>query len=118
MISPKLIIISVPVLFLQHLLLNFQDSPKLSESQCINKLLLLLFISGISLFAGFTPSPHTYQIVDAVIDALTSKSPRDRYLVGLDARFFFVWMARLPTVMSDFIVTRMLFRSIVPLGNK
>ncbi|KAL9985510.1 hypothetical protein ACROYT_G007925 [Oculina patagonica] len=73
---------------------------------------------GISFFNGFTSSPHTYQVVDAVVDALTSHSPRDRYLVGLDARFFFAWLARLPTVVSDFIVTRMLFRKLVPLGSK
>ena len=78
----------------------------------------LLFVSGISFFSGARSSPHTYQVVDAIVDALTSESPRDRYLVGLDARFLFVWMARLPTVVADFIVTRMIFRDIVPLGSK
>ena len=54
-------------------------------------------------FTGLPASPHTYQVVDSIVDALTSQAPRDRYLVGLDARFFFVWMARLPTAVADFI---------------
>ncbi|KAL9950830.1 hypothetical protein ACROYT_G043394 [Oculina patagonica] len=72
----------------------------------------------ISFFNGFTSSPHTYQVVDAVVDALTSQTPRDRYLVGLDAQFFFASLAWLPTVVTDFYVTRVLFRNIVPLGGK
>ena len=67
---------------------------------------------------SFPISPNTYQVVDAVVDALTSQVPRDRYLVGLDAQCFFVWMARLPTVIADFVVTRMVFRLPAPLGSK
>ncbi|KAL9983853.1 hypothetical protein ACROYT_G006094 [Oculina patagonica] len=70
---------------------------------------------GIKLFTYTGTSPDTYKVVDGVVDALTSQSPRDRYLVGLDARFFYVWMARLPTFLSDFILRRMSTKLPLPL---
>ncbi|KAJ7371561.1 retinol dehydrogenase [Desmophyllum pertusum] len=72
---------------------------------------------GIKLFVTMPPSPHTYKVVDSVVDALTSQSPRDRYLVGLDARFFYISMARLPTVVADFIVKRLSLRLPMPPGK-
>ena len=48
------------------------------------------FVSGVSFFTSLKTSPNTYQVVDAVVDALTSQAPCDRYLVGSDARFFCV----------------------------
>lgn len=79
---------------------------------------LLLFVSGIAFLTGTPPSLHLHQVSDAVVDALTSQSPRDRYLVGLDAWFITAWMARLPTFMADFVITRVLCGSIVPQGSK
>ena len=76
------------------------------------------FVLGISFLTSYSSSPHTSDVVDAVVDALTSQSPRDRYLVGLDARFMFVWLARLPTSVADFILARLLFKGIVPLASK
>ena len=75
------------------------------------------FILVISLIASAHSSPNTYQVVDAAVDALTSQAPRDRYLVGIDARFLLVWLARLPTVVADLIYARM-FRHLVPQGCK
>ena len=49
------------------------------------------------------PSPHTYKIVDGVVEALTSESPRDRYLIGLDTPVY-AWLARLPAVYGDAII--------------
>ncbi|KAJ7371560.1 retinol dehydrogenase [Desmophyllum pertusum] len=63
---------------------------------------------GIKLFTFYPLSSRTYQVVDAVVDALTSQSPRDRYLVGFDARFFFAWMFWLPAVVVDFIMTSLI----------
>ena len=63
------------------------------------------FVKGITLFTSLSDSPHTHQVVDA----LTSQTPRYRYLVGLDARFFLVWLARFPTAVADFIITRVMF---------
>ena len=52
--------------------------------------MVLLSFPGITFFTSFPLSSRTYQVVDAVVDALTSQSPRDRYQLGYDARFFFV----------------------------
>jgi len=76
------------------------------------------FVSGVSFFTSLKTSPNTYQVVDAVVDALTSQAPCDRYLVGSDARFFFVWMAWLPAVVADFIFARMVLKLPTPLGCK
>lgn len=72
----------------------------------------------ITWVTSYSTSPHTYQVVDAVVDALTSQAPRDRYLVGLDARFFLVWLVRLPTVVADFIIMRVMLRNLLPQGSK
>ena len=79
---------------------------------------MLLFVLGVAFFSSLPLSRHTSEVVEAVVDALTSQSPRDRYLVGLDARFTLVWIARLPSSVADFILTRMFFKDIVPLGSK
>jgi len=73
---------------------------------------------AISFFTDYPASSNTYQVVDAVVDALTSQAPRDRYLVGSDARFFFLWMSRLPAVVADFIFARMVLKLPTPLGCK
>lgn len=78
---------------------------------------ILFFFSAITFFMSFPISPHSYQVVDAVVDALTSQSPRDRYLVGFDAKCFFVWMARLPTAVADSIL-RMVLKLSAPQGCK
>ena len=65
---------------------------------------LFCFVLGIKLFTSLSCSPHTYQVVDAVVDALTSQAPRDRYLVGLDARVL-VWLSWFPSAVSDFLLT-------------
>ena len=75
--------------------------------------LSLSFVLGIKLFLPMWPSPHTYKVVDGVVDALTSQSPRDRYLVGLDATIY-AWLARLPAVVADFLLKRLSFRLPVP----
>ncbi|XP_078357209.1 short-chain dehydrogenase/reductase family 9C member 7-like [Oculina patagonica] len=72
----------------------------------------------ISFLTGVTTSPHTHKVVDAVVDALTSQSPRDRYLIGLVDQIIIPWMVRLPTTVADFIVTRVFYRNIVPLGSR
>jgi len=73
---------------------------------------------GVDLITAFGTSPHTYKVVDAVVDGLTSHTPRDRYLIGWDARLFFIWMARLPTGVADFILMRMSRKIPLPLGSK
>ena len=73
---------------------------------------------AITFFTTAPTSPNTYQVVDAVVDALTSQAPCDRYVVGLKAWFFIVWMTRLPTVTADFIIKGLLNKIPAPLGSK
>ena len=44
------------------------------------------------------------EVVDTIVEALTSSSPCDRYLVGKDARNFLVWLTRLPTSVADYVI--------------
>lgn len=62
-----------------------------------------VLLLGIKFFLPMRPSPHTYKIVDGVVEALTSESPRDRYLIGLDTPVY-AWLARLPAVYGDVII--------------
>ena len=41
---------------------------------------------------SYEKSPKTYQVVEPIVEALSSQTLRDRYLVGVDARFLFSWM--------------------------
>ncbi|PFX31090.1 retinol dehydrogenase 2-like [Stylophora pistillata] len=70
---------------------------------------------GIKLFLPMRPSPHTHKVVDAVVEALTSQSPRDRYLVGLDTPIY-AWLARFPAVYADVIINLLSIR--IPLPPK
>lgn len=70
---------------------------------------------GIKFFLPMRPSPHTHKVVDAVVEALTSQSPRDRYLVGLDTPIY-AWLARFPAVYADVIINLLSIR--IPLPPK
>ena len=93
------------------------DLVNLSEYIFSDLLHLLLSFPGITFFTSFPLSTRTYQVVDAVVDALTSQSPRDRYLLGYDARFFFGPITWLPTVVADFILRCLVFRLPAPSGT-
>lgn len=49
-------------------------------------------------------SPHSYKVVDAYVDAITSKYPRARYLVGYDAKFLYVPLYYLPEWLMDWLI--------------
>lgn len=44
------------------------------------------------------------EVVNTIVEALTSSSPRDRYLVGQDAKNFLLWLTRLPTSVADYVI--------------
>ncbi|KAL9950576.1 hypothetical protein ACROYT_G043092 [Oculina patagonica] len=73
---------------------------------------------GVKFFTTFPLPSGLNQVTDAVVDALTSQSPRDRYLVGFDARFFFGLLIWFPTAVADFIITRLVLRLPTPPGSK
>ena len=63
------------------------------------------FFAGIEIMRdGIYRTSNISQVVDTIVEALTSSSPSDRYLVGIDAKFLLVWLARLPASIADFIL--------------
>lgn len=91
--------------------------PPVKKVNDLSLTILLLYFPGITFFTSFPLSTRTYQVVDAVVDALTSQSPRDRYLLGYDARFFFRPITWFPTVVADFILRCLVLRLPAPPGN-
>jgi len=49
-------------------------------------------------------NPDITQVVNTIVDALTSSSPCAHYLVGQDAKYSVIWLARLPAFIADFII--------------
>ena len=66
---------------------------------------------------SYEKSPETYQVVDAIVEALSSQTPRDRYLVGVDARFLLSWLPWLPAFAGD-TLNRVIFKPPSPLTSK
>lgn len=64
-------------------------------------------------FTKLLPSDRLYLVVDAVVDALTSQVPRDRYVVGLEAQLVILAATWLPTSGVDLIL-RCLFSLKIP----
>ena len=56
----------------------------------------------------FPQSDRLYLVVDAILDALTSQTPRDRYVVGSDAWFGIAMVSWLPTFVVDSIIRKLL----------
>ncbi|EDO49744.1 predicted protein [Nematostella vectensis] len=50
-------------------------------------------------------SPHLYKVVDALVDAITSRDPKPRYLVGFQAKLLGL-ISLLPTSWADAIIER------------
>ena len=44
------------------------------------------------------------EVVNTIVDSLTSSSPRDRYVVGKDAKYALIWLASLPAFVADFLI--------------
>ena len=51
-------------------------------------------------------SPHLWKVVEAYTHALTSKYPKYRYVLGIDAHFVTKILANLPELMADYILFR------------
>ncbi|XP_028929818.1 short-chain dehydrogenase/reductase family 9C member 7 [Ornithorhynchus anatinus] len=54
--------------------------------------------------------PKISEVTDSMEHALTSRSPRVRYNPGLDAKLLYLPLAKLPTAITDFILSRYLPR--------
>lgn len=62
----------------------------------------------VKLWTEFPQSDRLYLVVDAVLNALTSQKPRDRYVVGSDAWFVLAMVSWLPTFVMDSIIRKLL----------
>ncbi|KAH7715541.1 CBN-DHS-20 protein [Aphelenchoides avenae] len=63
---------------------------------------------GVRKLLETTPNgSHVEWVVDAYFNAMTSIFPRQRYLVGYDAKYFWLPLMLVPTFVSDFIVEQM-----------
>jgi len=67
----------------------------------------------VKLWTEFPQSDRLYLVVDAVLDALTSQTPRDRYVVGSDTWFGIAIVSWLPTFVVDSII-RKLLKTVLP----
>ncbi|XP_068709315.1 retinol dehydrogenase 7-like [Montipora foliosa] len=59
---------------------------------------------AISIVKNIPCDSDINQVVNAIIDALTSRFPSDRYVVGTDARYGFIPLSFLPAFIADFIL--------------
>jgi len=67
------------------------------------------FFSAIQKVTNYHALSDDSVIVNAIVKGLTSPSPSDRYIVGLDARYMLIPLGSLPAFTADFIF-RLLFR--------
>ena len=65
--------------------LNFDDFLYSSEHK-FTHLLFTFSCVGIDIVRNIYRSSNISQVVNAMVDALTSDPPLDRYIVGIDAR--------------------------------
>uniref|UniRef100_A0A915EQ87 RNA exonuclease 4 n=1 Tax=Ditylenchus dipsaci TaxID=166011 RepID=A0A915EQ87_9BILA len=54
-------------------------------------------------------STHVERVVDAYYDSVSAVFPKERYLVGKAAKFFFVPLSMLPACVTDFILRFLLY---------
>jgi len=64
----------------------------------------LILFKAIEVATEYPQSDRLHLVVNAVVDALTSQVPRDRYVVGLDARLVLLMSLWLPTFAMDAIL--------------
>jgi len=72
-------------------------------------LTFLFFFSAIQKVKNYRALSDNSIVVNAVVKGLTSPSPSDRYMVGLDARYMLIPLGSFPAFIADFIF-RVLFR--------
>lgn len=68
---------------------------------------------GIDIVKNIYRSSNISQVVNAMVDALTSDPPLDRYIVGIDARGLQL-LSYLPTSIADFLFHLILARKLAP----
>lgn len=66
---------------------------------------VLIGLQDMKLFDNVT-SPHTYEVVNGVVHALTSRDPRSYYVIGLDAKVM-AWLSIMPSCITDFVVLKL-----------
>lgn len=67
-------------------------------------LVISSLFTAINIMHNFPRSLDINEVVNAIVDGLTSTSPCDRYVVGPDAKFGFIPLSFLPAFVSDFMI--------------
>ena len=68
---------------------------------------------GIDIVKNIYRSSNISQVVNAMVDVLTSDPPLDRYIIGIDARGLQL-LSYLPTSVADFLFHLILARKLAP----
>ena len=68
-------------------------------------LITLIIFTGVELLKSeIHRTSDINQVVNTIVEALMSSSPRDRYLIGVDAQYSLIWLSRFPAFVADFIL--------------
>ena len=78
-------------------------------------ILVLSLFTEINIVRNFRFVPDISEVVNAIVDGLTSTSPSDRYVVGPDAKYCLIPLSILPAFVGDFMI-RVLFKLPCPQG--
>lgn len=84
-----------------------------SSEHKFTHLLFTFSCVGIDIVKNIYRSSNISQVVNAMVDALTSDPPLDRYIVGIDARGLQL-LSYLPASVADFLFHLILARKLAP----
>lgn len=84
-----------------------------SSEHKFTHLLFTFSCVGIDIVKNIYRSSNISQVVNAMVDVLTSDPPLDRYIVGIDARGLQL-LSYLPTSVADFLFHFILARKLAP----
>ena len=67
-------------------------------------LVILSLFTAINIVHNFPCLSDISEVVNAIVDGLTSTSPSDRYVVGPDAKYGLIPLSFLPAFVGDFMI--------------
>ena len=81
---------------------SVDDEKRARYGERMKKTFAKVLVHGLSTFCDKRPQ----KVSDAVCEALSSRLPRERYLVGTDANYLWWFLVRIPTPVLDFFLVR------------
>ena len=85
------------------------------ESGSVIYIIVLSLFTAINIVRNLPCLSDISEVVNAVVDGLTSTSPSDRYVVGPDAKYALIPLSILPAFVGDFMI-RFVFKPPCPQG--